>query len=130
MVRVVVTTDGAASVVRGNGAAAGDFEMLITRADAAAGALSDGLPVSGSLRGIIVNTSFPLTPAGGSPYDARATVAGSSPTGGATIDGSIQNGNTIGGGHVTGAITLTNAKGNSIACASGNVTWSLSRVVR
>jgi hypothetical protein len=81
------------------------------------------IDVTGAATGIVISTtSIPQT----DPVpDSRARLGGGSP---ASLTGSVATNGSIANGLVAGDVSFGNTQGASIACNSGTVGWSLSRV--
>ena len=122
----IVDADGAASRVRPSTSADGNFELRLVRGSAAP---QFGTSVSGSIRGVVVNTIYSFQ-FGGPPLDARATFSGLAPGTEALVDAVVMGASVITTGTVSGHVAVGNLMGASVNCASGTVSWSLSRVLR
>jgi hypothetical protein len=122
----IVQADGAASRVLPITMADGNFELRLLQGSAAP---QRGVPVSGSIRGLVVNTRHSLQ-FGGAPVDARATFSGLTLATDAQVDGVIVGDSVLTSGNVSGNVAVGNLSGSAVNCASGTVSWSLSRLLR
>jgi hypothetical protein len=123
MAEAVVENDGTSSRVRPNTAAGGDFDIRLVRGT---NAPQLGMSVSGTIRGVVINTKYPP---GGPPADARATFLGSASGTDNPLEGVVMGDRVVTDGTVGGDVAVGNAGGSSTNCASGTVRWELSRLV-
>lgn len=124
MAVATVTADGGVSRVRPVTAADGTFEMEIERDQ---GDSQSGTSISGSVRGVAINTRYVFT-SDGAPVDARATFSGTTPGSAAQLEGVVRGNSVIADGTVSGNVVAGDSRGSVVSCAPGTVRWSLSRV--
>jgi hypothetical protein len=117
---VIVTADGAVSRVRPKTPADGDFELRLARSSAP---IRLGLSLSGSIRGVLVNTKD-LDPIAGVPVDARVTFSGPAPGTDIEVQGEAADG-ILASGTVSGGGAIGNSKGASFSCAPEVMYWAL-----
>ena len=123
MTDATVDADGAVSRVRPRTAAGGTFEILLVREDAS----QSGISISGSIRGVAINTTYAVT-SDGAPADARATFSGIAPASAAQLEGVVRGNSAVADGTVSGNVMVGDSSGSTVSCAPGTVRWSLSRM--
>ena len=124
MTDATVAADGAASRVRPRTAAGGTFEILLVRDPEAS---QSGILISGSIRGVAINTRYVLT-SDSAPADARATFSGMAPASAAQLEGVVRGNSALVDGTVSGNVIVGDSSGSTVSCAPGTVRWSLSRM--
>ncbi len=117
-----VDADGAVSRVRPRTAADGTFEIRLGHGS---GGRQAGDPVSGSIRGVAINTRHAIS-SEGRLADARATFSGTGPAADLQVEG-VSNIAVV-TGTVSGSVVVGDSAGSVVTCASGTVRWSLSRI--
>jgi hypothetical protein len=114
----VIENDGAVSRGRPASAADGTFEIALRSEE---GSSPTRILLSGSIRGVVVNTLLPGLPIPpGAIADARATFLGPDPTADARLTGTSMPPSGLAGGTVTDAVVVGTATVPVVTCAPGS----------